>query len=165
MNTLVQLFAFGSSSSTVVICFRKSDSCIPGWDPRRLNTAFGLDKMTWRLTANPLWEVFKKSTKRDFKILVYFSFSYNLDHIKSNFICYMPGPSSQSWKGALPVLQSQEEKQTLQYSVLGAFTEVYTGGEGICKKSSLDNKGWMLQAAISQKASHPTFDAQGITKT
>lgn len=46
MNTLVQLLAFGSSSSTVVICFRKSDSCIPGWDPRRLNTALGLDKMT-----------------------------------------------------------------------------------------------------------------------
>lgn len=45
-HTLVQLFAFGSSSSTVVICFRKSDSCIPGWDPRRLNTAVGLDKMT-----------------------------------------------------------------------------------------------------------------------
>lgn len=65
MNTLVQLFAFGSSSSTVVICFRKSDSCIPGWDPRRLNTAFGLDKMTWRLTANPLWEVFKKHKKRE----------------------------------------------------------------------------------------------------
>lgn len=46
MHTLVQLFAFGSSSSTVVICFRKSDSCIPGWDPRRLNTAVGLDNMT-----------------------------------------------------------------------------------------------------------------------
>lgn len=63
MNTLVQLLAFGSSSSTVVICFRKSDSCIPGWDPRRLNTAFGLDKMTWRLTANPLWKVKKKNFK------------------------------------------------------------------------------------------------------
>lgn len=40
-----------------VICFRfqffhsgyllqKVRFCIPGWDPRRLNTAFGLDKMT-----------------------------------------------------------------------------------------------------------------------
>lgn len=79
VNTLVQLFAFGSSSSTVVICFRKSDSCIPGWDPRRLNTAFGLDKMTWRLTANPLGEVLKKkkkSIKRNLKTLVYFSFFY-----------------------------------------------------------------------------------------
>lgn len=55
ISTLVQLLAFGSSSSTVVICFRKSDSCIPGWDPRRLNTALGLDKMTCRLTANPLY--------------------------------------------------------------------------------------------------------------
>ena len=45
-STLVQLLAFGSSSSTVVICLKKSDSCIPGWDPRRLNTALGLDKMT-----------------------------------------------------------------------------------------------------------------------
>lgn len=56
----MQLLAFGSSSSTVVICFRKSDSCIPGCDPRRLNTALGLDKITWRLTANPLW-IKKKS--------------------------------------------------------------------------------------------------------
>lgn len=53
ISTFVQLFALGSSSSTVVICFRKSDSCIPGWEPRRLNTAFGCDRITWRLTANP----------------------------------------------------------------------------------------------------------------
>lgn len=64
--------------------------------------------------------------------------------MKSNSICYyVPGPTSQSWKGALPVFQSQEEKQSLQYNELDAFTEVYTGGVrvGICKKSSLDNKG------------------------
>lgn len=64
--------------------------------------------------------------------------------MKSNFICYyVPGPTSQSWKGALPVLQSQEEKQSLQYNELGAFTEVPSPGGvrvGICKKSSLDNK-------------------------
>lgn len=61
--TFVQLFAFGSSSSTVVICFRKSDSCIPGWEPRRLNTAFGCDRITWRLTANP-WRKKKWLRKR-----------------------------------------------------------------------------------------------------
>lgn len=51
--TWVQLLALGSRSVTLVICLRKSDSCIPGWEPRRLNWARGLARITWRLTAKP----------------------------------------------------------------------------------------------------------------
>lgn len=54
--TRVQLFAFGSNSVTLVICLRKSDSCIPGWEPRRLNCARGFTSITWRFTANPVGE-------------------------------------------------------------------------------------------------------------
>lgn len=51
--TRVQLLALGSSSVTLVICLRKSDSCIPGWEPRRLNCARGFARITWRFTAKP----------------------------------------------------------------------------------------------------------------
>lgn len=45
--------ALGSNSVTLVICLRKSDSCIPGWEPRLLNCARGLARITWRFTAKP----------------------------------------------------------------------------------------------------------------
>lgn len=51
--TRVQLLALGSSSVTLVICLRKSDSCMPGWEPRRLNWARGLARITCRFTAKP----------------------------------------------------------------------------------------------------------------
>lgn len=51
--TRVQLLALGSRSVTLVICLRKSDSCMPGWEPRRLNWARGLASITWRFTAKP----------------------------------------------------------------------------------------------------------------
>lgn len=51
--TRVQLLALGSNSVTLVICFRKSDSCMPGWEPRLLNCARGFARITWRFTAKP----------------------------------------------------------------------------------------------------------------
>lgn len=51
--TWVQLRAFGSKSSTFVICLRKSDSCIPGFAPLLLNMARGFDRITCRFTAKP----------------------------------------------------------------------------------------------------------------
>lgn len=59
--TWVQFLAFGSSSSTLVICLRKSDSCMPGLAPLLLNRARGLARITCRFTAKPShgeWEEF-----------------------------------------------------------------------------------------------------------
>lgn len=64
--TRVQLLALGSNSVTLVICFRKSDSCIPGWEPRLLNCARGFARITWRFTAKPerrdSWPAWIRST-------------------------------------------------------------------------------------------------------
>ena len=51
MPTFVQSSAFASSSSTVVICDRKSGSKYPGF-PKGLSLACGFLRMTSKLTAN-----------------------------------------------------------------------------------------------------------------
>lgn len=62
--TWVQFRAFGSKSSTLVICLRKSDSCIPGLAPLLLNRARGFDRITCRFTAKPAINKIKKSSKQ-----------------------------------------------------------------------------------------------------